>query len=216
MSKLLLLFILIGFSGCSTTSTFSIKTEPPQAEIYYLANDDSPKKSLGKSPISIPMEELKSTIKEIEAGEFFKLSIEKEGFISQTYAIPATQFGTTIAEIDVKLKQGENENQKKLAKEILDQLFLAQKFALAQEFERAQIEIDKILKQFPEFSNALSMRAAIYFAQKNYSESTKWYELAIKSDPKMDEAVKMLAKIKSITSGARQPSDEKSKTGQNK
>ena len=115
MSKLLLLFILIGFSGCSTTSTFSIKTEPPQAEIYYLANDDSPKKSLGKSPISIPMEELKSTIKEIEAGEFFKLSIEKEGFISQTYAIPATQFGTTIAEIDVKLKQGENENQKKIS-----------------------------------------------------------------------------------------------------
>lgn len=201
-----LIFNLIFTVGCGSSPVFNIKSEPQQADVYYVPNDESDKKIIGKTPLTIPMEELMANVKNVEPGEFFKLSIEKDGFVSQSYALPTTQFGISILELDVKLKSGKNEVQKMLAKEILDLLFLAQKFAIAQEFERAQIEIDKILKIFPDFSNAMSMRAAIYLAQKNYSESIKWYEKTISADPKNDEAVKMLAKIKSISSGERLPS----------
>ncbi|MBC7754028.1 MAG: tetratricopeptide repeat protein [Moraxellaceae bacterium] len=201
------------FHGCGSTPVFNVKSDPLQADVFYVPKDTGEKKPLGKTPLSMPVEDLKDKMKDINSGEFFTLSIEKEGYVSQTFVIPATQFGSSILELDVKMKLGQIAEEKKKAKEILDGVFLAQKFALSQQFERAQIELDKILVQFPDFSNAMSMRGAIFFAQKKYDESAKWYEKALKADPKMEEVVKILAKIKSIQSGERQPANDKSSPG---
>ena len=114
----------------------------------------------------------------------------------------------------MKLKQGEGPKEERLAKDVLDHLFLAQKLALSAQYERAQIEIDHILTDFPGFPRALSMRASIYFAQKNYTESLRWYEEALKSDPQMEDAVKMAAKVRVLAGGrvpASAPPAEKEK-----
>lgn len=214
--KTILVFVFLAFTGCGSSPLFNVKSDPLQADVFFIPNDHTEKKSLGKTPLSLPMEELKKTVKAVESGEFFTVSVEKEGFLSQTFVIPATQFGTSVTQLDVKMKQGQIAEEKKQAKDILDQIFLAQKFALSLQFERAQIELDKILTPFPDFANALSMRAAIFYAQKNYTESIKWYEKAIKADPKMDEAVKMLAKIKTLQNGGGANNSERQPASKNK
>ena len=83
-----------------------------------------------------------------------------------------------------------------VATEILDHLYVAQKLAQKKEYERAQIELDKIILTHPEFARALTLRASIYYIQGKYKESVKWYDEALKVDPKMEEAIRMLAKAK--------------------
>jgi tetratricopeptide (TPR) repeat protein len=193
---------LCGFLIACSTPSFVVKSEPLQADVFIQDVKTGDKKLIGKTPLQMPIPEVKKIAGEsLTSGEFFTVSVEKTGFISQSFNVPATRYGTTLSQLDVKLKEGTVPKELRLAKEILDHLFVAQKFAVAQQFERAQIELDKILSPFPDFARALSMRASIYYAQKNYPESLKWYEEALKANPEMDEAVKMVAKVKTLQSG---------------
>jgi tetratricopeptide (TPR) repeat protein len=192
--------MVLALSGCSHLLT--VKSEPVEADVFFINLKTGDKKVVGKTPLNMPMSEVTEKVgPEMTSGEFFTLGVEKPGFITQTMNIPAGQFGTLVTELDVVLKQGATPKEERLAKSVIDRLFLAQKFALAQQFERAQIEIDKILIDFPGFARALSMRASIYAAQKNYSEALKFYEEALKADPQMEDAVKMVAKVKAMQAG---------------
>lgn len=187
-------------SGCMT-ATFKVGSDPVQADVFFV-NSKNEKKLIGKTPINMPAEELRTILgDEVTSGEFYTVSVEKPGFGTQSFNLPMSKFGTLVTNLDVKLKQGGVEKELRLAQEILDHLFLAQKFANMQQFERSQIELDKILIPFPTFARALSMRASVYYAQKNYPESLKWYEETIKIDPQADEAIKMIARVKDVIAG---------------
>jgi tetratricopeptide (TPR) repeat protein len=192
--------------GACAANKFSVKSEPIDATVSLRDKGTGANKAIGKTPLEMPLSELKEKVGDaIHTGEIFTIVVEKQGYVTQTFALPATGFGTMATLVDVKLSQGETPRETRAARDLLDRLFLAQKFALAQQYERAQIELDKILADFPEFPRALSMRASIYFAQKNWGESQKWYEAALKADPKMDDAVKMIAKTREMQ-GGRAPS----------
>ncbi|MBC7741386.1 MAG: hypothetical protein H7061_04260 [Bdellovibrionaceae bacterium] len=189
------------FSGCAS-STFKVNSDPLQADVFVVNPKTGERKIIGKTPINMPNEEFRNLIGEdVSSGEFYTVVIEKPGFGTQSFSLPASKFGTLVTNLDVKLKQGGVEKELRIAQEILDHLFLAQKFANLAQFERAHIEIDKVLSPFPTFARALSMRASIYFAQKNFSESLKWYEETVKSDSQAEEAVKMIGKVKDIIAG---------------
>ncbi len=193
-------FISLFFSSCMT-STFKVNSDPLQADVYII-NGKNEKKVIGKTPINMPNEELRKLVgEELSSGEFYTLSVEKPGFGTQTFNLPASKFGTLVTNLDVKMKQGGVEKELRLAQEILDHLFLAQKFANMLQFERAQIELDKVLTPFPTFARALSMRASVYFAQKNFPESLKWYEETVKNDAQADDAIRMIARVKDIIAG---------------
>ncbi len=187
-------------SGCS--HLLVVKSEPVEADVYFVNPKSGEKKVVGKTPLNMSMSDVTTAVgPEMVSGEFFTLGVEKAGFVTQTLTIPAGQFGTLVTDLSVVLKQGATPKEERLAKSVIDRLFLAQRFALSQQYERAQIEIDKILVEFPGFARALSMRASIYFAQKNFTEALKFYEEALKSDPQMEDAVKMVAKVKAMQSG---------------
>jgi tetratricopeptide (TPR) repeat protein len=195
---------------CSCSTTFKVTSDPVEASVSLVTgeNEKAERKLIGKTPLEMPMEEFSSKLgKDVPAGGFFKLAVSKEGFEEELLSLPASSFGTRVSDINVKLKKNSEEKAKELktAQDILNQLFLAQRFARAQQFERALIELDKILTQQPTFARALSMKGSIYFAQKNYAESIKWYEEAIKADPQMDETIKLLARARDV-SGSRAPS----------
>ncbi len=190
-----LVFIL---SGCAS-SKFLVKSDPLAADVFILDGKNQERKPLGKTPLEMPVEEVMKTISgETTAGEFYTIVVEKLGFETQTFNVPTSKFTTRITSLDVKMKEGQTQKEIRFAKEIIDHLFLAQKFAITGQFERAHIEIDKVIGPVPNFARALSMRASIYFAQKNYQESLKWYEEALKNDPDMEEAVKMTAKVRTL------------------
>lgn len=182
--------------GCAGAS-FQVKSDPIDAEVFVENPKTGVKKSIGKTPVEVSPSTLKEVAgPEILAGEYFNVIVEKKGFLTQRQSVPSTRFGTLLTSLEVKMKEGEDVKQAKIAGEILDRLFAAQKFALKKEYERAQIEIDRVIAEYPEFPRALSMRASIYFVQGKFAESIKWYEQALKYDPKMEEAIKMIARAK--------------------
>lgn len=181
-------------SGCA--SVFVVKSDPLQADVFFIDPKSGEKKALGKTPLEMKSSAVKEAVGDaVTSGEFFTVVVSAKGYVSEKFSIPTTRFGTLVTKLDAKLKPGTDEKEIRMAKEVLDHLFLAQKFAMAKEFDRAQIELDKVLNEFPDFGRALSMRASIYFVQQKYDESLKWYEKALKADPQLEDAVRMTAKI---------------------
>lgn len=196
--SLSILSVSIFLSSCASTK-FIVKSDPLAADVFILDGKAQERKPLGKTPLEMPVEELMKVISpEATAGEFYTIVVEKQGFETQSFSVPTSKFTTRITSLDVKMKEGQTQKEIRFAKEIIDHLFLAQKFANTGQFERAHIELDKVIGPVPTFARALSMRASVYFAQKNYAESLKWYEEALKNDPDMEEAVKMTAKVRSL------------------
>lgn len=205
-SSTLLLTSLVLITGCA--SKLKVASEPAEAEIVVSRSSqpEAEKKSIGKTPLELPMEDFVTQMGGgFNPGEFLTFEIRKSGFVTESFKVPVQRFGTLITDLNAKLVADEAEKNKaqeiKTAQDLVNRLFLAQRFAVSQQFERALIELDKILEKHPQFARALSMKGAVYFAQKNYAESLKWYEEALKIDPQMDETIKMTARVREVMSG---------------
>lgn len=196
-----IIFFQIMLQACTTVTTFEVKSEPAQADVY-MTDEKGEKKLIGKTPLQLTEVELKKNLgNNVISGEFFTVTVEKDGFVNQTFQIPSSVFASLISKLDVVLVSGKsNAETVKTAKDIIDQLFLAQKFALSQQFERAHIELDKVLVAYPHLARVHSMRGGIFYAQKKYDESLRAYNLALQEDPQLDEAIKMIAKLKTVSS----------------
>ena len=204
----LIVAVLLTLTGCS--SMFKVVSDPIDAEVAVLIGEKKEKKVIGKTPLEIPTEELDKHIgAALKPGQFFTLEVSKPGFETQSFSLPSTTYGTTVTQLDVKLKSGETQNNLATAQDLVKQLFLAQKFALSKQFERSLIELDRILLQYPNFARALSMKGSIYYAQAKYDESLKFYEEALKADPQMDETVRLAAKVRELITAGRTPAQSR-------
>lgn len=215
MFRLFYYLILISAFFCnSCTTLFIANSNAPQSEVFYLNQKTGEKKSLGTTPLQLPMDEFRSKLgEEVLPGEFYKLKFEKKGYQSETYMVPATRYGTLTTKIEVTLIESKKDEEERIAKTLIDRLFMAQRLALLKEFERAQIELDKIITDHPTFVRALTMRASIYYAQGKPQESLKWYEEALKIDPQMEDVIKIAAKIKGISNSENRLPASKGKVG---
>ncbi len=196
LSALMSALMAIGMTfGCAPV--LRVKSDPPDAEVYLINSKTAQKKLLGKSPLEITVSELKEKLDEpIKNGDFFEVSVEKAKYNPEKLMIPSSRTGLMVTSLDVVLKQGNTEKEIHTAKDALDHIFLAQRLAMSGEHERAQIELDQVLVAFPDFPRALTMRASIYYIEKNYGESLKWYERALAVEPNLDDVLKMIKKIK--------------------
>lgn len=192
------------FGGCA--SKFIVKSEPTEAEVFIRNYGSDEKKSLGKTPISLSQAELQEKTKiDPSSGEFFELIVEMKDYQTERMLIPSSRLGHLETTVYSKLKSGQNES--RIAQALLQHLFNAQKLANQQEFERAQIELDKALEMDESFTRAMSLRGSIYFLQKRYDESLKWFEKALSVDPKFDDSLKMITQIRKIQGIDRTPSE---------
>jgi len=178
--------------GCS--SKIKIQSEPSDIEVFAAQQNSSQKKSLGKTPIEISYTYLGDKVGGTPAsGEFLNLSFESKDFDTKIVLLPSKPFGLTSTQVYVKLTPLKDVSQ---ARDILQKLHNAQKFAQAGQFERAFVDIDKVLEVDPSFIRALSLKGSVYYLQKNYDEALKWFEKALALDSSFDEAIKMIAKIR--------------------
>lgn len=193
-----LLLLVSNISGC-VTAKFTVKSEPTEAEVFVQNSGSDVKKPIGKTPMTIDFAEIKEKAGvDTSSGEFFELLVEKKGFASEKYLIPAARMGHSETIVLSKLKAQETEG--RVAHILLQHLFNAQKMANNREYERAQAELDKAFAIDEAFVRGMSLRASIYFVQKSYDESLKWFEKALSLDPQFEDAVKMITKIKSLKS----------------
>ncbi|MCB9025292.1 MAG: hypothetical protein H6625_03170 [Bdellovibrionaceae bacterium] len=182
--------------GCSTQ--LKIITQPEKAEVYLIKTESGEKKKIGVTPIDKKDEELKELFGSFgNPGEFVTLVIEKEDYETRKIWLPLTASGVIASEINLQLKKDDKKAEElKTAKTILDKLFLAQSFARTKQFERALIEVDKVLENFPDFARALSMKASILYAKGDFKESLDNYEKAIDQDSELKDAIEMAANVR--------------------
>jgi tetratricopeptide (TPR) repeat protein len=185
-------FFIFASLGCSTK--LKVQSEPTDAEVFVSQQYSTEKKSLGKTPLEISYAELnEKSGGPPKAGEFLVLSFEAKDFEAEKILLPAAPFGATDSNVSVRMVASKDANR---AKNILDRLHNAQKFAQSSQFERAHIETDKVLEIDPNFLRALSMKGSIYYLQKQYEEALKWFEKALAADNSFEEAAKMISKIR--------------------
>lgn len=190
--KNVVLSSLVFLVACS--SKLKIQSEPSDIEVFVSQQNSAQKKSLGKTPIEITYSDLSEKISGTQnSGEFVYMSFESKDFDIEKVLLPSRPFGLTSTQIFVKLTPLKDVSQ---ARDILQKLHNAQKFAQAGQFDRALVDIDKVLEVDPNFIRALSLKGSVYYLQKNYDEALKWFEKALALDGSFEEAVKMIAKIK--------------------
>lgn len=179
-------------AGC-TTGKFIFQSQPPGANVYYLKGES--KRELGVTPFELTDEDLRKKI-DISPGAtaFLGLSFEKNGFEPQHVLVPGQKMGTLSTEVYIKMDPAEAD--KNLAKKMVQHLFKAQTFAKNGDFVRAHEEVDQLLKVDGSFARAMSMKGAIYFLEKKYSDSLQWYEKALQVDAQTEEAIEMISRLR--------------------
>lgn len=201
MTKTTIFISLAAFSvlmSSCVTSKITVKSEPSESDVIVRAVGSEDRTPIGKTPLTISFREIQEKAKvDPSSGEFFELLIERKDHQSERFLIPSARMGHTETIVLAKLKSGETEG--RLVHRLLQHLFNAQKLANEREFERAQIELDKALGLDENFTRAMSLRGSIFFVQKRYEESLKWFQKALEVDPQFDDAIKMIAQIKKIT-----------------
>ncbi len=204
---------LAGLPACA--QKFVIKSDPPEASVYLVTPEKGEKKLVGPTPLEATPARLRELYGDEKGAsdQYVELMVEKDKFKSERILVPFGSMGSQVTEVQVRMKEGVDEE--RTAMDLVQSLLLAQKYAALKEYERAVIELDKILASHPKFIRALAMKGAVYFVQQKWDESARWYEEVLKVDPQAQEGVEMLARIKDGREGRRKPARE-AKSGQGK
>ncbi len=188
---------LVFYAGC-VSKPFKINSEPDNAEVSILIGEDREKKSLGQTPVIKTKKEIEELLDvDLNSGEVINIVFEKDGYRKKELWIPSVAGGNLGFDIEVSLQQGlSSKDETKTADQIIGKLFLAQNYARTQQFERAVLEIDKLLEDYPTLTRALTMKGAILYANNTLKESLETYEKALSLDPEIKSALEMSSKIR--------------------
>lgn len=210
----LVLFCGSFLGGCASPP-FKVVSEPSEAEVFVIDKETNKPQSLGVTPIIKKKKELGEFLNgQDDAGGLVRLMVKKDGFKDKELWLPLNSGGNLGTELTIKLDPSGTTTKDELAtaQQVIDHLFLSQQYARTKQLERALIEIDKVLEQFPEFDRAMTMKAAILYAQGNFRESLKWYENALEINPNLKTAVDMAGRVRqNLKIPARRPSAKKKK-----
>ena len=172
----------------------TIKSEPPGANVYLLRSNGD-KHALGTTPIEVKVRDLEALAPQTSVtGEMIPLNFEASGFHPVQVMLPPMRLGVSEASINVQMKAASQADT--AADQLLRYLHNAQKFANAGIYQSAIDEVDKALKQNPNFIRGLSMKGSILYVQNRFDESLALYEKALSLDEGFDEAIRMITEIK--------------------
>ncbi len=190
------LLISIFFIGCSS-APFKVVSEPDQAQVFIVDGDQN-ETLVGTTPLVKKKKEMSEFLRNSNSpGGLVNVVIKKDGFKTKDLMLPINAGGNLGTSLNLTMSPARSSlDEMKTAEGIIHKLFLSQQFARTQQFERALTEIDKIIEEFPKFERAMTMKAAILYAQGTFQESLTWYEKALAVNPDLKNAVEMAAKIR--------------------
>lgn len=185
----------MSFIGAGCAAKYIIKSTPEGSTVYFQPARSESKTRLGETPFEISEEKLGKTVNiDPHSVEYFELVFEKTGYRSERLLVPGARFGAMQTTIAVDMKESANDGN--VARDLIQMIMNAQKFANSGDFLRAHAEVDKALKADDKFARAASMKGAIYFMEKNYNESLKWYEASLNLDSQQQDVVKMISHLR--------------------
>lgn len=186
----LILFFLL--SGC--TSKLIIQSTPQQADIFVAIEGKADRVKLGQTPMEITETQLAEMLKITpESSQWIEFTFEKKDFLTRNMMLPSNRWGEATKTLKVNLSPAPE--QTTIVRKMINYFFNAKKFAESKQFEQAHSEIDKILEIDSKSSQAMTMKAGIFFLQGRLDESKKLYTEALALDPSSTDAIQMLEKI---------------------
>lgn len=170
--------------GCA--STYLISTNPPGANVYF--NDPTTQKRflIGATPLSYSKGALPTDAA-------FMVTVEKEGFLPQDVPMAPTNESRTIVSVNLKADTTTVARNNKELNEAVNYLFRAQQLIYRKQYQAAIIELDKILKDKPDLTQAQVMKGTAYYLLNELPSAINAWKEAMKLDPNNEELSKFLA-----------------------
>ncbi len=192
--KTIYLFILLVLVSGGCTSKLIVQSEPQQADVYAVIEGKADRVKLGQTPMEITEGQLAETLKITpESSQWIEFIFEKKDFLTRNMMLPSNRWGEATKTLKVNLTPAPD--QTTVARRMIHYFFNAKKFAESKQFEQAHREIDKVLEIDSKSSQALTMKAGIFFLQGSLDDAKKLYSEALALDPSSTDAIQMLEKI---------------------
>jgi tetratricopeptide (TPR) repeat protein len=196
------LLTVIPLAGCSIAD-LRVRSEPPEAEVYFLVPKTNEKKFLAKTPIDIPVGKLEEAIHAPpSSSEFMVLVLERPDYRPETMLIPVGTLGTTSTTVNVRMRLKESEKTK--VAEVLQFMVNAQDFLHRADFVRADFELEKALAIEPKNPWAYILRGELYYLQRDYTKSLSSFEKGLDFDPNNQRAVERISEIRKLLANGAQ------------
>ncbi len=195
--KFLLCFYFFGcFFGCASP-TYRFQSTPSEAEVE-VTFKSSGKKSLGKTPLSMPMSDLNPT------KEAMTVSFRKAGLEGQTIFVPPSLFAKSV-ELEVTLipdpRVGESKKSDQVIGEIATQVAETQKLIQAKQFGVAEQKLNKMISEHPTVSVFYSLMGNVQYLDRKLDAALGFYRKALELDPTASEISRVIQKIETLKGG---------------
>ncbi|WP_413557681.1 tetratricopeptide repeat protein [Bdellovibrio sp. HCB209] len=192
MFKLQLLVLTLMLGACS--SKLVVQSEPSPASVTISVQGQNNRVKVGDTPLELTEVQIAETLKlSPESSQWIEFRFEKKDFESKTILLPSNRWGEMTKIVKIRLTPSEDAST--TATKILKYFFNAKKFVETRQFEAAHQEVDKVLAIDSQNSQAMTMKAGIYYLQSNIDDARKLYKKALEIDPGSSDAIKMLEKI---------------------
>lgn len=196
--KGILLALLLSLSAC--TSKMIVQSEPSNAAVYVSTAGKADRVKIGETPLELTESQINETLKlTSESAQWVEFTLEKKDFQGKTVFLPSNRWGELSKIVKIKLKPSEDSST--TVDKLLKHFFNAKKFVETRQYEAAHQEIDHVLEVDSKMTQALNMKAGIYYLQGNIDESRKLYKKSLDIDPGSNDAIKMLEKIQKEQGG---------------
>lgn len=193
------LFLLMLLSSCASPKLV-MQSDPPQAEVTVSIEGSTDKVKAGVTPFELTESQLSELLKVTpDNTQWVQLTFEKKDFQKRVVIIPTNRWGGSSRTFKIQLSPMDDPTT--TVTKILKYFFNAKKFAETKQYEQAHSEVDKILALDSKMTQAMNMKAGIFFLQGNTAESRNLYKKALEIDPGSNEAIQMLEKIQNKTEG---------------
>jgi tetratricopeptide (TPR) repeat protein len=195
--------------GACVSGRLELNTTPDAVDVT-LVTARGEVRNLGKSPLSVAMEDVFAA-----SSDFAQLRVDKEGYHPQTFVIARTsmpsrhEINLTLQALPVpkEVKQeppsppkADLDSCQQLSKEALTELSkgvaAVQAIIQKREFEVAKVRLANLIAEYPYISVLYDLQGNVFFLQKNYPQALNSYERSVELDPENIETTFMVKRLR--------------------
>lgn len=201
MNKIIFLFaaFAIFITGCASTGTVVVRTEPPGANVYFVDPTAGQNALLGATPLTFSKKDHASK------SDVIQLRVEKDGFEPKYAAVAAFSGETTF--VDMKLRtsavaKGEIRDAFEAVRGLMSEV---NRLVLGKRYAEALTRVEKALELDPKNSEAFAAKGSILFLMKDTEGAQVAWNKALELNPSFNSVRDSLLQMNLQNDPSRSP-----------
>lgn len=179
--SLFLLFLI----GCTSAPKLVVKSQPEKATVSYFNQRNLSYEELGKTPFSIDPQSTNLSASEINSISVLK--IEKPGYVSENVLIPSERMGNSELLLNLKENEAwinkESSSISRLAEDMARKLLSINRLTSEQQYDRALILVNDLLKKYPEASIFYDMKGSLHLLRNERGPARQSFQRSLELRP---------------------------------